>query len=58
MCTCSQNLLPKQEQWQSYMNGYVDDFIEATYCDTVAHPSLNHGAGYMVKTKAIKMALY
>ena len=49
-CRCSQHLKPQQDQWQTYLNGYVEDFIEASCCAKVAHPSLNHGAGSMVKT--------
>jgi len=49
-CTCTQHLKPKQDQWQNYLNGYAEDFIEATCCAKLAQPSLNHGAGSMVKT--------
>ena len=43
-CTCSQHALAKQDEWQSYLNEYVEDFVKATCCSKVAHPSLNHGA--------------
>ena len=49
-CTCSQHLKPPNEQWQSYVNGYAEDFIEATCCPKVPLTSLNHGTGSMVKT--------
>ena len=52
-CRCSQHLKPQQDQWQTYLNGYVEDFIEASCCTKVAHSSLNHGARSIVKTKKI-----
>ena len=55
-CTCSKHSISKQDQWQCYLNGYVEDFVEATCCSKVAHPLLNHGAGSMVKTpKLLKL---
>ena len=44
-CQCAQHMKPSKEQWQTYLNGYVEDIIEKTCCPMVRHSNLCYGTG-------------
>ena len=52
-CDCEQHQLPKEQQWQTYLNGRVERMVEATCCQKVQQPLLKQGAGTYEKTPAL-----
>jgi hypothetical protein len=44
-CSCSQHLLPINQQWQRLLGGRVDELVEAVCCPKEAHPKLVCGVG-------------
>lgn len=49
-CECQLHTnLPKTQQWQSHLNGRVEEFVESVCCNRKSHPDLAYGAGSSVR---------
>ena len=44
-CGCDQHKKQKRKQWQSFLPGRVEVFVEATCCHIIPYPDLQYAAG-------------